>query len=585
MFKLYIPKTKNVFLIYFVAFVVLPCLILVCIFYNRIFSTLEQQTQKAHVEVVNQANLSLQNQLAQLYTSINFFTNDPELQALLKYNDFKTLDSNLHRTYDELTTLLNESLLFHNALQDLVIMPRSGGFYFSRSSQLVTHNPYLDLWAEKTRLTNGGICWLGYTNFSSNSPNLLVLSKQILDRSTFQELGIAYFTFNPSFLSASINNYFSTDCSSYLLTYNNECLWSESSISFDQLPPEILQENTKSLTATFTFDQQDYIALSSSLNQYNLKLLTLYPTQLYSRELHSVSYFFIFTLVLFLLSFLIIGFLLYKWLIIPIENLCNLFTDTDQPIPVHSQLFTYEFRHIGNGIISLLKSSSEKKQEILKLTQDRTKYQLDCIQAQINPHFLYNTLTSIKYLALKNRNQEVATLITSLVKLLRSSINRDGDFISVKKELENLRYYVAIQQVFYAQVTFVFDIDTSLESLIIPNFILQPLVENSLFHGIDPNAPQGKITVSCYQKESTLIFEVHDNGRGFDSTKLHTFNNAFHNQGTVPFSNMGIKNIDEKIKLLCGQGYGLTIISSENIETLIRVVLPKQTLHEVNSNE
>ena len=200
------------------------------------------------------------------------------------------------------------------------------------------------------------------------------------------------------------------------------------------------------------------------------------------------------------------------------------------------------------------------------------KYQLESLQSQINPHFLYNTLNTVSYLALTERCDDIRSLIQSLNMLLRSTLSNNNEFVPVSKELSFLNSYVSIQKYRYPQmVTLILNVDESLSSCLVPKLILQPLVENAMLHGIFPTAKEGVIEVRIYKDEDALCIEIKDSGAGIDKEKLSTlFDKA------KGFNSIGLTNVDERLKLYYGSGSTLSIKSEKGRGTTVSFHIPIQ---------
>jgi len=223
-------------------------------------------------------------------------------------------------------------------------------------------------------------------------------------------------------------------------------------------------------------------------------------------------------------------------------------------------------------------SSREYKTEML-----RQQAELMALQSQINPHFLYNTLDSIRGLALIHDIPQIADMTEALSKLFRSMVAKEGKLIMLSEELQLIDSYMLIQQ-FRFHNKFKYDIrvdGSELLSCKVPNLILQPLVENAVVHGLEKKEGSGVIKIYAYATQSRLVISVEDNGMGIDQKKLEQLNARLRdNRSTSGVSGqkhrMGIalSNINQRIKLQFGENYGLNIMSTQNISTTVELVLP-----------
>lgn len=200
---------------------------------------------------------------------------------------------------------------------------------------------------------------------------------------------------------------------------------------------------------------------------------------------------------------------------------------------------------------------------------------LNALQAQINPHFLYNTLDSIMWMAECGKNEDVVEMVTALARLFRISISKGRRVIRVAEELEHARNYLFIQKIRYKE-KFTFNIDADEDTLNLKSvkLILQPIIENALYHGIEYMVDEGHIEIKAKKRDGYLYFTVEDNGLGMDEKTryklLHTDDEIISDQG----SGVGVRNVDERIKLRYGTEYGLSIESEIEQGTKVTIKLP-----------
>ena len=226
------------------------------------------------------------------------------------------------------------------------------------------------------------------------------------------------------------------------------------------------------------------------------------------------------------------------------------------------------------GKIRELLDSKIKEQENLK------KAELRALQAQINPHFLYNTLDTIIWMAEDKKTDEVIDIVRALSSFFRISLSKGKDWITIGEEIERTRSYLTIQKMRYRDIL---DYEIEMDEAVTENttlkLILQPLVENALYHGIKNKRNGGTIMVRAKQKDETeVVLEVEDNGIGFTSEKLAQAQVGLNdNSGEIRLeSGFGIDNVNKRIKLYYGKQYGLSIKSEYQIGTCVTLVIPAQ---------
>lgn len=224
------------------------------------------------------------------------------------------------------------------------------------------------------------------------------------------------------------------------------------------------------------------------------------------------------------------------------------------------------------GKIKELLDSKIKEQENLK------KAELRALQAQINPHFLYNTLDTIIWMAESKKTDDVVKIVSALSSFFRISLSKGMDWIAIGEELERIKSYLTIQKMRYRDILdFKIEVDETVAENTILKLVLQPLVENALYHGIKNKRQGGTIWVRARQNgPDEILLEVEDNGIGFTSQKLAQLRFELEeDSGDFKFeSGFGLGNVNKRIRLYYGKPYGLSIQSEYNVGTCVRLVIP-----------
>ena len=198
--------------------------------------------------------------------------------------------------------------------------------------------------------------------------------------------------------------------------------------------------------------------------------------------------------------------------------------------------------------------------------------ELALIQAQINPHFLYNTLDAIVWLIESGKNEQAETMVTSLSFYFRSFLSDGRDIVTIAEETKHVRSYLEIQQVRYRDIMeYEIDIDPSIAKCKLPKLTLQPLVENAIYHGLKPKRGKGNITVTGRSDKGFIILEVKDTGAGMDEDTLTSLLTKIHNEDTTSF---GLVSAYKRLKLLYGDDVDFDIVSKAGEGTTISIRFP-----------
>lgn len=229
-----------------------------------------------------------------------------------------------------------------------------------------------------------------------------------------------------------------------------------------------------------------------------------------------------------------------------------------------------EVYHLG-----MKQKDAELKQKIAELY---------ALQTQVNPHFLYNTLEAIRMKALVSGDKEVARMIYILGGIFRSSIKQEM-IVTINSELEYLKSYLELIRLRYGEsLKFSFDIDESINDYGIIRHLLQPLVENSVVHGMDPDKIENLIRISCHKNDSNVDIIIEDNGPGIEEEALQQLKMRLDSNITPDNGSIGIVNVNQRLRLIYGEPYGIDINSIVGKGTSINVKIPAKTVEELKQN-
>lgn len=221
-------------------------------------------------------------------------------------------------------------------------------------------------------------------------------------------------------------------------------------------------------------------------------------------------------------------------------------------------------------------------QRIKKLFEDlnheyeiKEQYRYESLRAKINPHFLFNTLNTIRWMAIIRKADNITQTIDALAGMLSYSMSKDGEIVTLGRELENIRNYVFIQNCRYGNDYQVdFQIDEALKQLKVVRFILQPIVENCMAHAFRDMSGDARIIISAELKEEVLKIYVKDNGVGMTKAQVEQLNNREQYRNDEKFTGIGYANVDERIRVAYGNGFGLSVESSPGNGVEVIYTLP-----------
>ena len=336
-----------------------------------------------------------------------------------------------------------------------------------------------------------------------------------------------------------------------------------------ELKSSLKNKREEGIINSVILEEKKYVAIYKKLRGLSWYVVSMIPYDFINSDIHSLRKEMILIGVIFILVILIFSYFLYSSIKVPLYNLLDKMKTVskgDLKVLVNDE-YKDEIGIISNNFDSMLFRINELIEKSKQQEIEKRDLEIRMLQAQINPHFLFNTLNSLKWTALMNQDYTVSEGLSSLAELLRNTIIDKNELITIKKEVENIKNYVVIQKIRYGNSFEVkYDIEEDLLENKIIKFILQPIVENSIIHGIDENKENQWINIKITSEKENILIIIEDNGKGFNSGK-----NIKNNK----LSGIGWNNVDERIKLTFGLEYGALIESEINRGTVVKIVIPK----------
>ena len=276
-----------------------------------------------------------------------------------------------------------------------------------------------------------------------------------------------------------------------------------------------------------------------------------------------------------LLAAVIISFVLFRTLSRPMHGLTAAMRQFEQA----ADNFTYvpvggarEVRALSDSFGQMVVQIQRLMEQVRAEEVNLRKTELRALQAQINPHFLYNTLDSIAWMCEQGRNAEAVEMVNALARLFRISISRGHELIPIRSELQHAESYLQIQSHRYKnQFSYSFDVQEECLDYLCNKITLQPIIENAIYHGINGLVDEGEIRISCRADGDDILFTVEDNGTGMEPEQVQ----AILRKERSDHTGIGIKNVNDRLKIYFGPAYGITIDSVPDEGTRVYIRMPK----------
>lgn len=323
--------------------------------------------------------------------------------------------------------------------------------------------------------------------------------------------------------------------------------------------------------------QEEYNVMEQTLGYIGWQLYSMTSLQTIVDSFYELRWYIWSGIFLFTLFVSLIEYFIVKKITKPISNLAHTVEEfgegkldirasTDGVREVSS--LAIKFNQMAISIQSFMKN-------IFRQEEEKWETELKILQSQINPHFLYNTLDSLIWMIQSQQIDSSLDMVSSLAKFYRISLNKGNDIITLKKELEHGESYLKIQNIrFQDRFTYLVNTDPSLYQYVCPKIILQPLIENAVYHGMNSMSGEGEVVINMYDEGEMIVLEVCDNGEGMSEEQIY---HVMHEKvvSSAHGSGIGVRNVDQRLKLCFGKQYGIEIESEIDEGTIVRIRIPK----------
>ncbi|ANU11995.1 two-component sensor histidine kinase [Planococcus antarcticus DSM 14505] len=417
---------------------------------------------------------------------------------------------------------------------------------------------------------------------SFNDEPMIVATKALMERSTGEIYGVLYFPIREAQLKQFYEGYTSmenevllVDETGKIVSSNKEEMIGDGASDVLALAKEVDNEELE-FKDVHVFGK-DYLLMSQYLPTYNMYLVNLVDKNAVLDNLINTKEILLISLGIVLLA-LIVVFIISRRMTNSISRLVKQISTMakhDFNMPV-AETGGYEAKKIANAFNSMLSELQEYVDLVVQAQQKQRSAELMALQHQINPHFIYNTLASIKFMIQQDKKEKATDMIHALISLLQNALSNVDQTITVEQEITDLKNYVLINQSRYGEEIKVnFFISPDCLDCQLPKLILQPFIENAFFHAFNEKK-EGFVQILVSQKGDNLLCEIADNGDGMEMKGDYT-KEDFKEKRHL-FSGIGIRNVHERIQMLYGEEYGVEITSEKGEGTKVRVGLPLQKM-------
>lgn len=572
----------------------LPMMIVGFFAYNIAAVSIKTEVSKYSSDLIQQVNDNIDNTVAELdRISSNLITDKQILQILDKDSNRPQLELlNDEKIADE---KINNMINLNTNIDALFIFSYNGEVYSYKDSNNSIKLDYIftsTRWFQSMKALNIKKM-LVPTHIqdevisTGHKKNVYSFVSEIIDFNTKKNLGSILIDVNSDIFRKIWDKVNLKKYQQFIVIDNNKTIIYHSDEGFisSQFRSSYISKLLKSKNGSMISKVNNYSELitfnTSSFT--NWTVITITPLSILYKNIINLQYIIIITVSISIFISLIVAVLLSKNITKPISELKNLMKEAEQGnLSVNIKVSSLdEVGELGLGFNNMIMKINDLIETVYETKFLKKEAELNALQAQINPHFLYNTLQIIDIIAEEEGIEVICSVCQSLARIFRYSINTGKEVVPLSNEIEHIKDYIYIHKLrFNNRFDVIYDIDENLNNKKIIKLVLQPLVENAFFHGIENKISKSKIIISAKMVNELIELTVEDTGIGMDERQLEklrrTLNEEIIHSDMDTFSNrsIGIKNVNARIRLYFGDAYGINIDSKLNEGTKIKVVIP-----------
>ncbi len=581
---------KNKLLLLFYIQIVIPLFFIGITSYQKSAEIIEQKSINYSLDILKMIELRFKD----LSTGMQGLT----LELLYDNRVYDALSSKgyednitIYNRANEIRSILRQATLSRNEIQSICLVTKNRRFYSFDSDNGKVRIEFIlpyDSIVEAARKGRGRPVW--FLEKQEGRESEIYVTRMVYDRDSYNEIGLIAINIKKEYLESvytdlsreSLNNI-------SILSENNEEIIKQQENS--GILKNFYRQQLQGRRGFYKDNKAGMLVSYVLLEDPSWKIVYHIPLKELYREMDTLKRWVLLIIVYGLIILSVLSVLTSVDIITPINKLVEGMKKVEKGNK-HEDIEldrSDELGYLSESFNRMSKKIDYLVNRIYKEEIALKEAEIKALQAQINPHFLFNTLENINWMARLNGVPEISETVSALAKLIDGSIGRGDRTISLREELEYIDNYMTVLKNRYEDRLEVIKIlDEGLMDKKIPRLLIQPLVENAVKHGIGKSRRKGVIRLEAFREEGHIVFEVEDNGMGMTAEELEALNKRLQEDelilegnGTAPArKSIGLENVNRRIKLLYGSSYGVKIESSYDEYTKVTVRIPDEQVQE-----
>ena len=550
-------------------------LILSIVFYSYSAEIVLKQSLEQTREIVEQFSISLDNYLGLMRNKMEILADSPTIQEELN-------------THQDKEDIKNDSFYSRNKRIRRIMLQ----IYSSVTMNDVEiygineTNHYLSLWSKKYEIPDKDILFENAKLSKGrsvlvnniNDADTIQMIKMVKDLQTYKPIGYIRFGLKRNHIEKMAKNInFGSDGGVVIFDENLNKI---SGIAHDSVLSKLLKEKPSIGNFSYSEGKNEYTAVHIHSDSTGWTTVGVIPLRYINKDLAGIQYLTVIIIVLTIIIGVTVSVIIAQSLILPLENTVNAlekFSRGDFAVRLKENRCD-EIGKLNRIFNKAIKEINELMQKVTQSEILNKEMEFKTLQSQMNPHFLYNTLDAINWLAFKEKQTEICNLVAAISSLIRASISNKKSIITIEQELDYVKNYIYIQHIRYKdRFDTIYDIDESLLKQAVPKLIIQPIVENAIIHGIENSKNKNLLYISIKRENECIVIIVKDTGIGMTDEKVsELLKEPLNAEGDEQkaHTNLGLYAVHKRIQLMYGDLYGLTVQSQAGEGTTVTLHIP-----------
>lgn len=456
--------------------------------------------------------------------------------------------------------------------------------FVSNGFSRVSRDPFFkELWYHKAKQAKGALVLLRsiagrniITDDVFSSDDVFSLAKALYDPVTKAFLGVVLFDVRHDIIrDSSKNASIGKRGFVFIIDDQDEIVYAPVNSVVYRVNPRWLSSEVSSIPVDIEGNRYYLQSKISEISGW--RVVGVFPASEVLYDLTKTIYIMVISVLLSLSCIAISSYLLSKTITNPLSKLQRLMEQAeagDLSVRFNSR-YTDEVGSLGQSFNQMLVQIDQLIQQVYVEQKNKRNAELRILQEQIKPHFLYNTLDTISWLSRENGADDVVLLVDALTNMFRVGLSKGKETISIKDEVCHVSSYLYIQQIRYStKLSYEIQVAQELEKYLVPKLILQPLVENAIYHGIRQKREKGLIAITITLHQDVLVLQVRDTGQGIDEDRLQEIQEQLQKRLRTEACGFGLFYVNERIKLSCGAAFGVVLNSKKGCWTTSTIYVP-----------